>query len=37
MYGVAAGTAAVLTPGTALCERLEVERLFGEVKALDRR
>jgi 6-phosphofructokinase 2 len=29
--GVAAGTAAVLTPGTALCERKDVERLLPQV------
>src|SRR5690606_7979432 len=29
--GVAAGTAAVLTPGTALCERKDVERLRKEI------
>lgn len=27
-YGVAAGTAAVLTPGTELCRRADVERLY---------
>ena len=32
MYGVAAGTAAVLSPGTALCGRTEVDRLYGEVR-----
>ncbi|HET9992040.1 MAG TPA: 1-phosphofructokinase family hexose kinase [Kofleriaceae bacterium] len=30
-YGVAAGTAAVLQPGTALCRRDDVERLYLEV------
>jgi 6-phosphofructokinase 2 len=30
-YGVAAGTAAVLTPGTQLCPREDVDRLLGEV------
>jgi 6-phosphofructokinase 2 len=30
-WGIAAGTAAVLTPGTELCKREDVERLFGEV------
>lgn len=30
-YGVAAGTAAVMTTGTQLCHRDDVERLFGEV------
>lgn len=29
-YGMAAGTAAVLTPGTDLCSKADVERLFGE-------
>ncbi|WP_052002969.1 PfkB family carbohydrate kinase [Microvirga sp. BSC39] len=28
-WGVAAGAAAVLTPGTGLCRREDVERLFG--------
>jgi 6-phosphofructokinase 2 len=31
--GMAAGTAAVLTPGTALCRRADVERLYGELGA----
>lgn len=31
-YGAAAGTAAVLTPGTQLCRRRDVERLFPQVK-----
>ncbi|MFH1995567.1 MAG: 1-phosphofructokinase [Candidatus Omnitrophota bacterium] len=31
-YGVAAGTAAVLTEGTRLCLREDVERLFGLIK-----
>ena len=30
-YGVAAGTAAVMTPGTDLCRRDDVERLFAEM------
>ena len=30
-FGVAAGTAAVTTPGTRLCERLETERLYREM------
>jgi 6-phosphofructokinase 2 len=34
VYGVAAGTAAVLTPGTEMCKRSDVERLFGEAKAI---
>jgi 6-phosphofructokinase 2 len=32
-YGVAAGTAAVMNPGTALCRREDVERLYPEVQA----
>jgi len=31
--GMAAGTAAVLTPGTALCRRADVERLYGAIGA----
>lgn len=31
-YGVAAGSAALLSPGTGLCQRGDVERLFAEVK-----
>ncbi|BBF91408.1 1-phosphofructokinase family hexose kinase [Blastochloris tepida] len=31
--GMAAGTAAVLTPGTELCSRADVERLFAELQA----
>jgi 6-phosphofructokinase 2 len=31
-YAVAAGAAAVLTPGTALCERVDVERLLPQVR-----
>lgn len=31
-YGVAAGSAALLTPGTDLCRREDVERLLGDVK-----
>jgi 6-phosphofructokinase 2 len=30
-YGVASGTAALLTPGTELCHRQDVERLYREV------
>jgi 6-phosphofructokinase 2 len=30
-FGVAAGTAAVLTPGTDLCRRADVERLYAEI------
>lgn len=32
-FGVAAGAAAVMTPGTELCRREDAERLFGEMKA----
>lgn len=31
-YGMAAGTAAVLTPGTELCHKADVERIFKELK-----
>lgn len=31
-YGVAAGTAALLTPGTELCHKDDVERLYHEVR-----
>ncbi len=31
-YGLAAGSAALLTPGTDLCRRDDVERLIGEVR-----
>jgi 6-phosphofructokinase 2 len=34
-YGVAAGTAALLTPGTELCRPEDVERLYGEVRIRD--
>lgn len=30
-YGVAAGTAAVITPGTELCRKKDVERLYGNM------
>lgn len=30
-YGVAAGTAAVLQPGTAMCRREDVDRLYAEI------
>jgi 6-phosphofructokinase 2 len=30
-YGVAAGTATIMTPGTELCHRADVERLFREI------
>lgn len=32
LFGVAAGTAAVMTPGTQLCRREDAERLFDEMK-----
>lgn len=32
-FGVAAGTAAVMTPGTELCRREDTERLFKEMKS----
>ena len=31
-YGIAAGTAAVLTEGTRMCERREVERLLPQIE-----
>jgi 6-phosphofructokinase 2 len=31
-YGVAAGSSALLTPGTSLCRREDVERLVGDIK-----
>ena len=31
-YGIAAGSAALLMPGTELCRREDTERLVGEVK-----
>lgn len=33
LFGVAAGTAAVMTPGTELCRREDAERLYAQVKA----
>jgi 6-phosphofructokinase 2 len=30
--GIAAGTAAVLSPGTRLCRRVDVDRLYGEIR-----
>jgi 6-phosphofructokinase 2 len=33
MRGIAGGTAAVLTPGTGLCRREDVERLYQQVLA----
>lgn len=35
LYGMAAGTAAVLTPGTSLCEVEDVERLFARIERED--
>jgi 6-phosphofructokinase 2 len=35
-YGIAAGTAAVLTPGTGLCRKEDVELMYAEVEALGR-
>lgn len=32
VYGVAAGTAAVMTPGTELCRKEDVERLYAQMK-----
>jgi 6-phosphofructokinase 2 len=32
LFGMAAGTAAVLTPGTELCRKADVERLFKDLK-----
>jgi len=32
LYGMAAGAATALTPGTALCERADVERLYEELR-----
>lgn len=31
-YGVAAGTAAIMTPGTELCRKDDTERLFAEIR-----
>lgn len=31
LFGVAAGTAAVMTPGTELCRREDVERLYAQM------
>jgi 6-phosphofructokinase 2 len=33
LFGVAAGTAAVMTPGTELCRREDAERLYAQVTA----
>jgi 6-phosphofructokinase 2 len=37
VYGVAAGTAAVLTPGTEMCKRDDVDRLFAQAMEIARR
>lgn len=33
LYGMAAGAATALTPGTSLCKRSDVERLYAELRA----
>ncbi|HUP47516.1 MAG TPA: hypothetical protein VNA04_01870 [Thermoanaerobaculia bacterium] len=33
LFGVAAGSAAVMTPGTQLCRRQDAERLHEELKS----
>lgn len=33
LYGMAAGSASVLTPGTGLCRKSDVERLFAQMEA----
>jgi 6-phosphofructokinase 2 len=37
MYGVAAGSAAVMTPGTELCTLRDTERLFARLQEDERR
>lgn len=32
MFGIAAGAAAVMTPGTELCRRDDAERIFNQMK-----
>jgi 6-phosphofructokinase 2 len=32
LFGVATGTAAVMTPGTELCRREDAERLFAGIR-----
>jgi len=32
MFGVAAGTAAVMTPGTELCRREDTERIYEKMR-----
>jgi len=32
-FGVAAGAAAVMTPGTQLCQKVDVERLYAQMQA----
>ena len=34
-FGIAAGAAAVMTPGTELCRRKDVERLYSAIKEED--
>lgn len=36
LYGMAAGSASVLTPGTGLCRKNDVERLFAQMEAEQR-
>ena len=36
VHGVAAGTAAVMTPGTELCRREDVERMFDQAMHIAR-
>ncbi|MGD2245262.1 MAG: 1-phosphofructokinase family hexose kinase [Candidatus Aminicenantes bacterium] len=36
LFGTAAGSAAVMTPGTALCRREDTERLYEQMKKTDR-
>jgi 6-phosphofructokinase 2 len=33
LFGIAAGAAAVMTPGTELCRREDAERLYEEIHA----
>jgi 6-phosphofructokinase 2 len=35
-YGIAAGTAAVMTPGTELCRKEDTERIFREIRILQK-
>lgn len=36
LFGIAAGSAAVMTPGTELCRREDAERLYEQMKKVDR-